>query len=133
MIEKPWYLSNNYSTRLIAVNRNLKKELKKERQHEHRVKWRITHPEQARNSDIKRQLKKKELFVDFTIDEWKQKVEQTKGICPICNRPYSNIFPFCATLDHTPPISKAPTGFHYTIDDIQPLCGSCNSSKRDRI
>ncbi|HIJ99259.1 TPA: HNH endonuclease, partial [archaeon] len=35
--------------------------------------------------------------------------------------------------DHIIPLSKAPSGFVYTIDDIQPLCNPCNASKGNRL
>ena len=78
-----------------------------------------------------RRLKKKQLFEDFALEEWLQKADKTGGVCPLCDRLFSDVYPFCVTLDHTPPISKAPVGFCYTIDDIQPMCGSCNSSKNN--
>ena len=37
------------------------------------------------------------------------------------------------TLDHIHPLSKAEEGRIYTIDDIQPLCLSCNQSKGGRL
>lgn len=104
-------------------NENREKILQIERKHHNK------HPETHRKKNRKHSLKKKQLFEDFTNEDWLQKVEATEGVCPICGRSYSEIHPFCATLDHTPPISKAPKGYHYTIDDITPMCGSCNTSK----
>lgn len=78
-----------------------------------------------------RRLKRRVLFEDFTIEEWRQKVEQTKGICPRCNRLYSKGYGI--TMDHNPPISKAQPGFHYKIDNVQPMCCSCNCSKSDSL
>jgi 5-methylcytosine-specific restriction endonuclease McrA len=66
----------------------------------------------------------------FTIDEWKQKVESTNGICPICKK-YVGIENM--TLDHIIPISKAKKGQIYTIDDVSPMCGKCNSKKSNNI
>jgi len=77
----------------------------------------------------RRQIRKQQLFEDFTLEEWKQKVGQTNDICPSCGRPFTKVYPFCPTIDHNPPVSKAPIGHRYTIDDIDVLCGSCNSSK----
>ena len=66
----------------------------------------------------------------FTYDEWQEKLLQTNGYCPLCNKliGINNL-----TLDHIVPISKVAKGFEYTIKDIQPLCYSCNSSKKDKI
>jgi 5-methylcytosine-specific restriction endonuclease McrA len=59
--------------------------------------------------------------------------EVTQGVCPCCKR---NVGLSYITLDHIYPISKANDDYKrtgvkrvYTIDDIQPLCRSCNSSK----
>jgi hypothetical protein len=101
----------------------------KEQYREQRRKYLQNNRDKCNQHTRKRRLKKRQLFEDFTIEQWNVKVEKTNGICPLCNRPFSDIRPFCATIDHTPPISKAPAGFHYSIQDIQPLCGSCNSSK----
>lgn len=76
-----------------------------------------------------RRLKKKQLFENFTLKEWTRRVDVTDGICPVCNRRYVDVYPYVPTLDHTPPISKAPINYTYTIDDVTPMCGSCNSSK----
>lgn len=80
----------------------------------------------------RRKTKKRLLFEKFTIKEWREKVKQTRGICPVCRKPYSEIYPYCATIDHAPPISKAPIGYIYTINDVNPMCGICNSSKSNK-
>ena len=66
----------------------------------------------------------------FTDAEWLNKLKLSKGICPMCGE---NVGILNLTLDHIYPISKAEDGRIYTIDDVQPLCKPCNSSKRDRI
>jgi len=66
----------------------------------------------------------------FTKQDWKEKLEATNGICPNCGK---NVGIEHLQLDHIYPISKAEAGRIYKIDDIQPLCGSCNSKKGDRI
>lgn len=76
-----------------------------------------------------RRLKKKQLFEDFTCEEWKQKVDATDGSCPLCGRLYTDVYPYVPTLDHTVPVSKTKLGYCYTIADVTPMCGSCNSSK----
>lgn len=82
-----------------------------------------------RRSNRKRKLKKLQLIESFTPKQWQQKLEATKGFCPCCNQfiGVDNL-----TLDHTPAISKASKGFEYTINNIQPLCRSCNASKGDK-
>jgi len=62
----------------------------------------------------------------FSWDEWKNLLEQTKGICPSCKKDVgiTNL-----TLDHIIPLSQAKKGQIYRIADVQPLCRSCNSKK----
>ncbi len=73
----------------------------------------------------------------FSQEEWKIKVEKTKGVCLKCNL-YVGIDKL--TLDHIYPISKAYNDYLktkikriYEIKDVQPLCKSCNCSKNNRI
>lgn len=127
LLYKKHYYNKNKSKILkreeIYRKKNRKKILNSER------RARQNHPETHRKKNRKYCLKKKQLVEQFTVKEWMKKVQKTNGVCPVCGRFYSEVFPFCATLDHTPPISKAPVGFCYTIDNINPMCGSCNNSK----
>jgi len=75
-----------------------------------------------------RRAKERECFHDFTPEEWMKKKLRTKGHCPHCKK---KVGINKLTLDHTPPISKAPKGFVYTIKHMTPLCGSCNSVKHN--
>ena len=72
---------------------------------------------------------KSNIVETFSDKEWLQALKNTFGVCPRCNK-YVGIAHL--TLDHITPISKAVQGKVYTIKDIQPLCKSCNSRKRDR-
>ena len=90
--------------------------------------------EKGRANGLKHSLKRrtnlKKIIHEFTYEEWLQKVKDTFGVCPRCDR-YVGIRKIC--LDHIIPVSKAEEGQVYTIDDIQPLCKSCNSSKNGRV
>ena len=70
----------------------------------------------------------------YTKEEWLRKVENTRGFCPKCNSKFidSPRHKHSLTLDHNPPISKVKRGFIYTINETEPLCFSCNSSKQDK-
>lgn len=83
-----------------------------------------------RKVNFRRRIKFINLIESYTYIEWNTKLDKTNGICPKCN-----IFvgKNKLTIDHIIPISKAPEGFIYTINDIQPLCHSCNSKKGDKI
>jgi len=78
------------------------------------------------NKNHKRREKEKLVTHSFTYDEWQDKLNKTKGVCPKCYRfvGIENL-----TLDHIIPIDKVMVGYNYTIYDVQPLCGSCNKAK----
>lgn len=59
------------------------------------------------------------------FDEWEKLKSLYKNICLCCGA--SNVL---LTMDHVVPLSK---GGSNTIDNIQPLCQSCNSKKRAKI
>jgi 5-methylcytosine-specific restriction endonuclease McrA len=92
--------------------------------------WRKNNPEKNMQTHIKRRAKKKEVVHAFKISEWIQKKNNTNGICPKCNL-FVGLRKI--TLDHIYPLSKASKGRVYTIDDVQPLCFSCNSIKNNKI
>lgn len=62
----------------------------------------------------------------FTIDEWKTLCDKFDKRCVHCKRPgdYHSLTP-----DHV--VSMSVGGSNY-IDNIQPVCSSCNSSKGNR-
>lgn len=59
----------------------------------------------------------------FTEQEWLDLCARYGDLCLCCKEQK------LLTVDHVQPLSK---GGLNTIDNIQPLCGSCNSRKRDR-
>lgn len=81
-------------------------------------------------SETKRRHKKHQLIQNFTFQQWEEKVHQTNGVCPCCTK---EVGIDKLTMDHIMPISKAPVGFEYTIEDVQPLCMPCNSTKGAKI
>jgi 5-methylcytosine-specific restriction endonuclease McrA len=77
------------------------------------------------------------LIHSFNKNDWLNKLNKTKGICPMCKkfRGKMNL-----TIDHTYPISLAHKDFIqtgikriYTINDINPLCLKCNSKKGNKL
>lgn len=84
-----------------------------------------------------KRARKKFIIEQFTLKEWKEKVEQTKGICPLCKK---YVGTENLTLDHIYPTSKAHQDYLktgekriYTINDIQPICKSCNPTKSNKL
>lgn len=62
----------------------------------------------------------------FTPDEWIQLITYHGRRCPCCGRQEPEVK---LTADHIVPVSK---GGSSNIDNIQPLCLSCNCSKQDK-
>lgn len=94
--------------------------------------WRKTPAGSRRRSDANN------IIEMFSIRQWIQKVEATKGYCPCCYCLFDNWL-HLLTKDHIYAISRASNDFIrtgikrvYTIDDVQPLCKSCNSIKKER-
>lgn len=95
----------------------------------HRIltkKWAQKNKDKINEYKRKRDVKKRNVKEEFTKEEWRKKLLETKGICPKCKK-YIGINNL--TIDHSPPISKVPNGFIYYIKNVSPLCRSCNSVK----
>lgn len=78
----------------------------------------------------RRLAKERKIVHKFSLEEWRRKIEETKGICPKCK---NLVGKKKLTLDHIFPLSKAEEGRIYTINDVQPLCNKCNCSKGNRV
>jgi len=63
----------------------------------------------------------------FTLLEWEELKKLFNHTCPICERKEPEIK---LTVDHIKPLSR---GGSSNLDNIQPLCGSCNSRKGNRV
>ena len=105
-------------------------EKNKEKLKKYRKKYWKEHPEITKRKERIRRARKNNIIETFSDKEWLQKLKDTFGVCPRCNK-YVGIHKL--TLDHIHPISKAKDGQIYTIDDVQPLCHSCNAKKYNKI
>jgi 5-methylcytosine-specific restriction endonuclease McrA len=84
------------------------------------AKWRKNHPEEKRALTRKRRAKIRNAEGDITAEEWQEIVKKYGPACLCCG----NIKPL--TMDHIVPLD---CGGPHAIDNVQPLCLSCNSSK----
>ncbi len=91
-----------------------------------RKKWRENNKEKANFYSRQYQGKKKNGGT-FTLKEWKNLKKQFKHTCPCCGKKEPEIK---LEIDHIIPISCGGTN---RINNIQPLCRSCNASKHTKI
>jgi hypothetical protein len=85
----------------------------------------------------RRRARIKNIIHDFTTSEWYNKLKATDGVCCDCNK-YIGIDKL--TLDHNYPVCLANKQFFktgkkiiYTINDVTPICISCNVKRRNKI
>ena len=93
-------------------------------------RWKDKYPEKVRDyarvGSRKRRINKANVIEKFTEKEWKEKLLNTEGVCQHCKK-YVGIEKL--TMEHTLPISFAPEGFVYTIENIIAVCRSCNTKR----
>ncbi|MCC6591602.1 MAG: HNH endonuclease [Bryobacterales bacterium] len=93
-------------------------------------KWNRNHPEYVVTRKLERKRAIRRAHGSHTADEFRALVHFYGSRCLCCGRP--NGAPQSdqeIVRDHIVPISK---GGSNGIDNIQPLCRACNSSKSDR-
>jgi len=78
-----------------------------------------------RNLKRRVRLRKAKLIKTHTLNEWTNILQKSNGVCAICKKfvGINNL-----TKDHIIPISS-PFEVDDGINNIQPVCGKCNSSK----
>jgi len=119
-VEKNRERSNRTKRQWAIKNRIILNKKKRERERERRRKC----PEKSIAIKHRYRAKKQENGGSFTAQEWNNLCARFDYICLACGEKNP------LTVDHVVPISK---GGSSDISNIQPLCKSCNSSKRDRI
>jgi 5-methylcytosine-specific restriction endonuclease McrA len=121
--QKKYYRTNAFSVieralRWALANPDKRREIKK--------KWRQNNKEQVNSFTRARRAKRKGSGGIITDKEWLALKEKYNNTCLRCKRQEPEIK---LTLDHVIPLeSEGPN----TIDNAQPLCGSCNSWKNAR-
>lgn len=87
--------------------------------------WRKSHPENISIISKNAKLKRKDVIGFYTKSEWELLLIQYGYTCPSCGKKDIELH-----ADHIIPIIKGGSNF---IENIQPLCKSCNSSKYTKI
>ncbi len=93
-----------------------------EKAKENRRKWASENKTKDKVSKTNYLARKKGVIGEFTFAEWELLLKQYGNKCPRCRSICDNF-----TVDHIIPTSKGGSNF---IENIQPLCFSCNASKK---
>jgi 5-methylcytosine-specific restriction endonuclease McrA len=89
-------------------------------------KWNRANPDKVRAKRHRRRARERNNGGSFNAEEWAALKAQYNYTCLRCGKREPEI---TLTPDHVIPVSK---GGSSDISNIQPLCGSCNSSKGDK-
>jgi hypothetical protein len=87
------------------------------------LQWQRDNPDRVKANRHKRSANKTGAGGRFTAQQWRILCTACGHRCLCCRRKRP------LTSDHVVPVSAGGTSW---IDNIQPLCGSCNSSKKHR-
>lgn len=117
-----------HTEEINAYIRNYKRANERYREHntKYNRQYRQLHPEKSAQHFNNRRARIQQASGSFTSKEWKKLCKQYNYTCLCCGKREPEIK---LTVDHVVPLSKGGTNF---IDNIQPLCQSCNSSKHRR-
>lgn len=88
--------------------------------------WSRRNPEKRAARDNLRRAIKKGIRGSFTAQEWADLKKKYNYTCLRCGKQEPDIK---LTVDHVVPVSRRGSN---TIDNIQPLCGRCNTAKHIR-
>jgi len=91
-----------------------------EKTKEHARQWRVSNPEKRKIQTHRRRALRL-AGGSYTVEQWTALCNWFGNICLACGSPNS------LTVDHVIPLTKHGRN---TIDNLQPLCFSCNSSKQ---
>jgi len=115
-----------------------------QKRREYQREWRKKNHDYSNYLSLRRNVKKKELGGSHTFEEWLQLKKEYDYICPACEKkePFEKQHCKILTQDHIVSIDKwkiwikSHQEINYLCDDIeniQPLCQSCNSKKNNKI
>lgn len=118
---RQWYIENRERSRELAKRW---REENRDKRRETARAWRQKNPDKVRERERKRRSRKLRAEGSYTNEEFAALCKKYGNKCLCCGA--------CKPLhaDHVVPLSKGGNDF---IDNIQPLCRVCNSSKHDKI
>jgi 5-methylcytosine-specific restriction endonuclease McrA len=105
--------------------RRKRRERDREKIYESNRLWKKQNPDKIKAINHRRSTRKTAAGGSYTSAEWQALVSHFGGKCLCCGRTDVNL-----TVDHVIPVAKGGTS---NIDNLQPLCFSCNSRKGDRV
>lgn len=107
----------------IASRKHYNSNLTKER--DRTKKWRKDNPEKQRFMEKRRRARLANAEGSHTLKEWLLLKKQYGNMCVYCQKTEVKL-----TQDHIIPLSKGGSDY---IENMQPLCFSCNSSKQTKV
>jgi 5-methylcytosine-specific restriction endonuclease McrA len=124
--ERNRFWQKNYTERHPEV-REAYRQANREKLSEQEKTWRQANPEKCATYFENRRTRKKQASGSFSSQEWKALKIHYDYTCLRCGRQEPEIR---LTADHVVPLAKGGSNF---IDNIQPLCRFCNTSKGVKI
>ena len=123
-----WYLKNKdkveYKARRYKANKKWV-ERNRDRVNEIHREWKKNNPTKIAHIKARRYAKEKGAEGSHTANDWRDMKASHEYKCVLCG----SYQPFKMTKDHIIPLSKGGSDY---IENIQPLCKSCNCRKKDR-
>lgn len=106
--------------------RRWRENLEENRRRGREVAKRCSTPEKTRIRSANRRARERGVRGSHSLSDWLVVVAIYNGVCPACKKDMP-----VPTADHITPLTWEETT--HNIENIQALCGSCNSSKNDRF